>query len=360
MDPQEVLETAPDSPAVFAIFAEEGAPYLARTTMLRRRLRRLLGPNSRLFSLRDVARRVEYVLTASKLESSLTYYQWAKRHFPDDWQKRLRLRWPSWVKLILSNEFPRTQVTARLTGGAAQFYGPFRSRVAAEQFEAEMLDLFQVRRCQEDLAPSPEHPGCIYGEMNLCLRPCQQAVTADEYSSEARRLGAFLGSGGESLLEAVAAARERASEDLEFEEAQRQHKRYEKIQRVLKLRDELSTDISTLCGIAVLPSVTAGCVRLQPLSEGWWQTAIEFALDGAGHSGQSMDTRLRETLENPPVSRGTTTERNEHVALLAQWFYSTWCDGEWLPYPISYRRLVKAISSVLRSSAMPPGPPASP
>ena len=46
------------------------------------------------------------------------------------------------------------------------------------------LDLFQLRRCQEDLAPSPGHPGCIYGEMGKCLRPCQEAVSREEYAGE--------------------------------------------------------------------------------------------------------------------------------------------------------------------------------
>jgi ABC-type lipoprotein release transport system permease subunit len=52
------------------------------------------------------------------------------------------------------------------------------------QFQSQFLDLFQMRRCEENLAPSPSHPGCVYGEMNMCLRPCQQAVTPEEYASE--------------------------------------------------------------------------------------------------------------------------------------------------------------------------------
>ena len=55
--------------------------------------------------------------------------------------------------------------------------GRFEPRGAAELFENQFLDLFQIRRCQENLEPSPQHPGCIYGEMNRCLRPCQQVVS---------------------------------------------------------------------------------------------------------------------------------------------------------------------------------------
>jgi len=43
-------------------------------------------------------------------------------------------------------------------------------------------------------------------------------------------------------------------------------------------------------------------------------------------------------------------ERQEHVALLARWYYSSWRDGEWIPFPeiaeMPYRRVVRAISHV--------------
>lgn len=353
MDFDQLIEEVPDSPAVFAIFAEQGEPYLARTTMLKRRLKRLLGEQAKLFSLRAVAKNVEFVLTASRLESAIVHYQWAKRYFPEDWHRRVRLRNPSWVKLILTNEFPRTQVTSRISGGASQFFGPFRTRGSAELFESQCLDLFQLRRCPEDLIPAPEHPGCIYGEMNHCLRPCQQAVSVQEYASEAKRVREFLTTGGHVLCSTISAARDRASDALEFEEAQRYQMRLEKVNDVLKLRDELSTDLDELNGIAVLPSAESGFIRLQPFTGGWWQSAIDFPLDGAG---MSMDSRLKSVLDVEP-RKGTVAERNEHCALLTQWYYSSYRDGEWISAPISYRKLVRAINVIAQSVSRPESQP---
>ena len=41
-------------------------------------------------------------------------------------------------------------------------------------------------------------------------------------------------------------------------------------------------------------------------------------------------------------------ERQEHLAILARWFYSSWRDGEWIPIPIlasaPYRKIIGAIS----------------
>jgi excinuclease ABC subunit C len=166
------IECVPDSPAVFVLWPKAGEPYISKTARLRRRLWRLLKERatpSRLLNLRATAKCIEYQLTGSGLESSIVFYETARRHFPETYAELIRLRMPSYVKILLANEFPRSQLTTHLarTGDprAPLFFGPFRSRASAERFESQFLDLFQMRRCQEDLVPSPAHPGCIYGEM---------------------------------------------------------------------------------------------------------------------------------------------------------------------------------------------------
>src|SRR6202171_712242 len=253
----ESIAALPNGDAVFLVWAGGRSAYLAKTSMLRRRLLRILKPAEsarRSLNLRDVVTRVEYWPTASRFESMLLHYALARRDVPDDYLRLIKLRMPAYVKLILANEFPRTQVTARLTGGQAIYYGPFRTRAGAELFENQFLDLFQMRRCQENLEPRPEHAGCIYGEMNKCLRPCQQIVGREEYLSEVHRVEEFLTGDGAGLVSITSAARDRLSQEMNFEEAARQHQRLERIQEVLALRDDLVGAIDRLYGVAVAPS----------------------------------------------------------------------------------------------------------
>jgi len=355
-----IAET-PDRPAVFLIWPREGAPYLGRTGVLRRRLKRLLGERpglSRWLNLRAVASRVEYWLAGSALETRLLFYELARRHFPETYLELAKLRMPPYVKLLLSNAFPRTQVTTRL-GGRGLHCGPFRNRAAAEQFEAATLELFRIRRCQEDLAPSPEHPGCIYGEMSKCLRPCQQAVTADEYRGEVDRMAGFLRTEGRSLVEPIEAARERLSEELRFEDAAREHARIEKVQEVLRLRDGLVADIDQLCGVAVTASAEPGAVELWFVVAGCWQPPVRFGFEVVEGRTISMDQRLREVVAAIEPRRPGVEERQEHLALLARWYYSSWRDGEWLAFPgpdhVPYRKLVNAISRVASGEERTPG-----
>jgi excinuclease UvrABC nuclease subunit len=148
---EESIAALPNRDAVFLVWAGERSAYLAKTSMLRRRMLRILksvDSPRRSLNLRQVVTRVDYWLTASRFESGLLHYALAKRHFPEDYVRLVKLRMPAYVKLILANEFPRTQVTSRLSAGRELYYGPFRTRALAELFENQFLDLFQIRRCQ--------------------------------------------------------------------------------------------------------------------------------------------------------------------------------------------------------------------
>lgn len=352
-----ITET-PNQAAVFLIWPREGQPYLGRTNLLRRRLLRLLKERekpSRLLNLRDVADHVDYWLTGSQIESNLLFYRLARKYFPETYLKLAKLRMPAYVKLVLGNEFPKTSITTRVTGGKGIYYGPFRTRTTAETFENQMLDLFQIRRCEENLEPNAEHSGCIYGEMNMCLRPCQMIVTVEQYSTEVERVAQFLRTDGLQLIERTSSSRDRFSEELNFEEAARQHRKIERILQILGLRDDLVIDIERLNGVAVAASSTPAAVNLLFFRRGWWHGPVTFELGVATGPGVSMDRRLRELVQALPPKDGSSPERQEHLALLAKWFYSTWRDGEFIQAEklddLPYRKLVNAIARVAKTTA---------
>lgn len=341
------LEALPNSPAVFILWPREGKPHLSKTAVLRRRVLRLFKG----WNLRETVERVEYRLTGSAFESAVVHYEQAKRLFPEDYLKAIKLRMPPYVRIVLNNEFPRSHVTTHLTRSGAVYFGPFASRASAEKFEGQCLDLFQMRRCQEDLAPLPEHPGCIYGEMAMCLRPCQQVVGAAEYAHEVSRVVEFLRTDGRSLLDAISRSRDRLSEEMMFEEAARQHKRYEKVLEVAKLRDDLAREIDRLHGVAITRSLAPNAVELWFVRDGYWQEPQRLGFEADGRT-VSLDRKLRELLSALAPRKTSTRERQEYLALLARWYYSTWREGEWLGFDsfddVPYRKLVNAISRVAK------------
>jgi excinuclease ABC subunit C len=270
-------------PGVFALRGakESDEPYLTRTADLRRRMRRLLDPpesQSKRLNLRNRVERIEYTVTGSEFESTLVLYDAAAALFGyAEARRRLKLHTPYFLRFTAENAFPRVYATNRISKrGLAQMYGPFPSRAAAERYCDAVLDLFKLRRCYEDLNPYPEHPGCVYQEMKKCLAPCNIACTAEEYAAEAVSVKAFFDTRGESMLVAVAAERERASAEMEFETAAALHERYQKVKAAAALADEL---------VRPVPKLRAVIVQKAAAGEGDLQEAAVFLLEGGCVAG---------------------------------------------------------------------------
>lgn len=260
--PESAAETLDVIPALSGVFALSGhdanaQPYLTRAADLRRRITRMLAPpdsQSKRLNLRDRVARIEYTVTGSEFESALTLYYASLEIFgADEARRRLKLRTPYFLRFAVENAFPRVYSTNRLSKRAlANFYGPFPSRAAADRYCDAVLDLFKLRRCYEDLSPYPEHPGCIYGEMNKCLAPCNRAHTAEgaaEYAAEAAAVHAFFETHGRSVLDKLTAEREQASAEMEFERAAEIHVQHQKVKAAADLADELVQPIPRLRGV---------------------------------------------------------------------------------------------------------------
>jgi hypothetical protein len=340
LPPDEAARSVPEGLGVIRMDLEGLAPYVGQARNLRRRIARL----RRLFGERVI--RAGYQPAGSSFEARALLWMAAKEAWPADYRQKLRLRPPVLLKTLQANRFPRLGITSRIRG-AGLYYGPFRSRVFAERFEEDLLDFFQIRRCSETLAPSIEHPGCVFGEIGKCMRPCQQAVTDEEYRAEFGRLLQALESGGETLAGALERQRNEASEQLRFELAKSLHDKA-LAARKLFLGSPEAADLDHWHGVVVQKGAERGSIALFPVHEGLLQPKIELQLQLA--EAGSLDQRLREALENGAFRQGSPIEQEDSMAIVSRWLYSSWKDGEFLRIEsfsaIPYRKLVNAVSRV--------------
>ena len=259
----------PEQSAVFALYGEaaNAEPYIGRTPNLRGRLERLLIPSARnpkRLQLAGRVRRIAWRRTGSDFESLLFQFNLLQEVYGAKCLERMHLGMPSFVRFLGSNRYPRLAVTNRPNLKEAQWaYGPFPSRVAAERFADEALKLFLLRRCTEELAPDPAHPGCVYSEMKMCLAPCYQGCTDERYGDEARAVERFMATRGESPLVQLREQRDAASADLEFEAAAALHGQVVKAEAVRALAAEIVRPLSELRAIILNQHLRCGQSRLR-------------------------------------------------------------------------------------------------
>ncbi|HXZ78869.1 MAG TPA: hypothetical protein VEG30_03000 [Terriglobales bacterium] len=361
----EFFAAIPAKPAVFLLQGDTGSqPYVSKTSNLRRRLTRLLSEpeqHTRRLNLRSQVRTVEYGLTGSDFESTLLLYQVLRASFPKNYLDRLKLRFAPLVRLHLDNPYPRASVTVRISRlkGDAVYYGPFPSRVAAEKFANDSLDFFKMRRCVDDLNPDPAFPGCIYSEMKMCLAPCFKGCRDEEYAAEVAEVRAYFDSRGQSLLRQLGAARDRASAELDFENAAAIHARMEKLTPVLGQLPEIVHRIDQLSALMIQPSAEPESVTLFRIDAGRFSAPIPFGLRQESGQPHSMEGRLQQILSgvsSPPAA--TALEIMEQLAILRRWYYRTNKTGEIFfaddrgEFP--WRRIVRAVSRVFRGEKPAP------
>ncbi len=351
----------PAAHGIYSLATTGNPPHISWSINLRRRLNRLLVPSytASTGSLSNFAQKitsVSYWTVSSRLETSLILYELTRAAYPDSYIRRLHLRLPWFIGLSQASGFARLEIANRLSRSNPNRFGPFRTRDDAQLYEEHLSGLHQLRRCTETLQPSPDHPGCIYGEMNQCLRPCQSAVSPEEYASESARVLDFLATAGKSALQPLAAARDRAAAELDFEQAAVAHKRIEKVQAAIAARDKVVARVDQLHGVALTKAIQPDSVNIWPLFAGYWQTPLNLHLPpNQAPDSRSLDSLLRELLQTALAAPAATGNRLEQIALFSRWYYSSWCDGQWFPFEtlpqLNYRRLVRAISDQLKSAA---------
>ena len=221
--------------------------------------------------------RIDYTVTGSEFESPLTLYHAAASIFGlEQARRRLKLRTPFFLRFTAANAYPRVYSTNRLGKRAlSTTYGPFPSRAAADRYCDAVLDLFKLRRCVEDLAPYPDTRLCLPGDEEVprsrATRPARPP--APPHTRRSRRRQRFFDTHGESMLAPLAAEREAASTDLDFERAAELHAQWHKVKAAQSLAAEIVQPIPRLRALilqkASLPAAeTSSLLSSRSVAEG--------------------------------------------------------------------------------------------
>ena len=362
-DAKAALGQLPTSASVFALYGANAhaEPYIGRTPNLRGRLERLLQASPkhpRRLQLAGRVRRIEWRLTGSDFESLLTQFSLLVEIYGEKALKRMHLGAPAFLRFHGSNRYPRITVTNRPSQRDADWsYGPVPSRAAAERYADEALKLFLLRRCVEELDPNPEHPGCVYSEMKMCLAPCYQGCTDERYSEESEAVERFLATRGESRLVTLRTQREEASANLEFEAAASIHSQVQRVETVRGLAAELVRPMSRLRALILQASAAPNEVAVFVFESGSLRGPVGFSTLGMRiQNEQSGSSSLyAQPIAIEPVVEEQGTENPEGSAVDAQAAeHNSHADARpKITRGVLETRLQEALASLAENSAPP-------
>jgi excinuclease ABC subunit C len=224
VDLQQKIRTIPASPGVY-LYKNAGGEviYVGKAKSLRYRVSSYFHEgriaDAKTGTLLREAVDVDYIVVANNKEALALENHLIKQKHP---RFNVLLRddktYP-YVKLTLSERYPRVYVTRRLRKDGGVYYGPYFPANLAYRIVDLIHRSFLVPSCNVDLNRTHPRP-CLQFDIGRCLGPCVAGLTTPEVYQEAvRDVKLFLEGRQSDLSKSLRDRMAKAAETQEFERA---------------------------------------------------------------------------------------------------------------------------------------------
>jgi len=215
--------------------SEEKVLYVGKSTSLRNRLRSYFGSKNNLNAkTTELISRIadfEFIVTESEQEALLLENSLIKKHKP---RFNVRLKddktYP-YIKVDLTEDFPRVYVTRRTENDGAKYFGPFASAGSVRKTLDLLKRLFPYRSCTKAITGTDDRP-CLEFHIKRCIAPCTGYASKIDYSKVIDQVLMFLEGNTKEVVSVLESAMLEASDQLEFERAGALRDRLKAIERV--------------------------------------------------------------------------------------------------------------------------------
>jgi len=285
--PREKVELLPTGPGVY-LFKDGsgGVLYVGKAQNLRARVRSYFAASSpKLRRMLGRAEDIDFVLTDSEQEAIILECNLIKRYRP---RYNVRLKddkgYP-YLKINLSEEWPRVYITRKLEDDGSRYFGPFASAGSLRRTYNLIRKLFPFRSCNKSLK-KPEPRPCLEYYIHRCAGPCVGAVSREEYQGIIRQVILFLEGKHQSLLRGLRRKMAEAAERLEFEKAAILRDQIQAIESITQQQKVVTLSRESFDVVALAQEEDLAGVQMFFIREGKLIGQEHFVLEGARDEAQ--------------------------------------------------------------------------
>jgi len=246
-----LLKALPAKPGVY-IFKNAGGRiiYVGKAASLRNRVRSYFGSThafeAKTRRLVSQIADIEFILTGSAQEALLLEATLVKRHQPF-YNVRLKddKHYP-YLKIDVSEDWPRVQITRRIGSDGSRYFGPFASAGSVRRTLDLVKKLFPWRSCTKEITGDDPRP-CLEYFIQRCIGPCASLCSKEEYDTVIQQTIMFLEGRTDEITRDLRHEMQKASANLDYERAARLRDQVQAIDRtterqVMEVRDRTDMD----------------------------------------------------------------------------------------------------------------------
>ena len=247
-DLSQLLKAVPSKSGVYQMRDDFGSIlYVGKAGNLRNRLRSYFVKKNRLEpkirTMVDQVTDFDFILTESDEEAVFLECNLIKEHKPP-YNSRLKddKSYP-FIKIDMSEDFPRVYITRAINNDGSLYFGPYASASSVRSTLALLKKLFPYRSCTKSITGTSQRP-CLDYHINRCVGPCIGVADKSEYGKVIEQVTLFLSGKTEKVAKQVLRQMREAADKQEFERAavlRDQFKAIDKVkagQKVLNLSQE--------------------------------------------------------------------------------------------------------------------------
>jgi excinuclease ABC subunit C len=284
------LRAVPDSPGVYLLRdASAQVIYVGKALRLRDRLRSYFTPGyAQTPRIADLMRKVsdfEFVVAANEVEALVLECNLIKHYRP---RFNIRLKDDKnylYLKLPVTEEFPRVHYTRRIQDDGARYFGPYTSAQSLRSTVKSIRQLLPFRTCSDDIFK--QHKVCLDFHIRRCPGPCEGRIDREEYRARIDDVALFMEGRSDVLTRQLRQKMTKLADTLDFENAARYRDQLVAIEKIADRQKVLTRGREDQDLVAYAREGRDVYVEVAYVRQGKMVGHDGHALDGAGEASEA-------------------------------------------------------------------------
>ena len=279
------LQAVPESPGVYLFRdARTQVIYVGKALRLRDRLRQYFTPGyaetARVSELVRRATDFEFITTANEVEALVLENSLIKNYRP---RFNIRLKDDKnylYLKLPVTEAFPRVHYSRRVQNDGALYFGPYTSALSLRSTVKSIRQLLPFRTCSDDIFKQGKV--CLDFHIKRCPGPCERRISSEDYKARINEVALFMEGRSDLLVRELEDRMQSAADKLDFENAARYRDKLHSIERIADRQKVLTRGRDDQDIVAYARSGHDVFVEVAYVRQGKMVGHDGHALDGAG------------------------------------------------------------------------------
>ena len=225
-DFQKELEKLPKNPGVYIMRDKNDTIiYVGKAVNLHNRVRSYfrenIGRGPKIDMMVKLIDYFEYIITDSELEALVLENNLIKEHRPKYNTMLMDDKTYPYIKVTVNEEYPRVIFSRKMEKDKAKYFGPYTSAASVKEALDLINKLYCLRTCNKKIkfGEKAEERPCLNYHMGMCCAPCQGNISREDYAERVKKALDFLGGDYAPIQRELREKMQRASDNMEFEEA---------------------------------------------------------------------------------------------------------------------------------------------